>query len=348
MKKLRNLAAAALAAVLMLACSITAFAAEPVGFADVPADAPYAEAAAYMKQQGWVNGVGNNMLAPDRLVTAGELNTVIGRVLYGNLSADKIVQKGIDDGWIDAMLYNTSSPAVNISAEHLYKTIFLAAGFHAYLPGSDADWTAAATSAAKKIGVCDADITSNQLMTRGQMVNAIYDIFIQKDTLTFTPTDRMQLMNLQYADYVPTSYIQRTVILGNSIPDALWTYFDDQNGEIVMDTDEINKLGIPSVGGMYRDDTNTIYLSSPNSLVHEMGHFVLDEYNLTSAVKKAFNAEKDQIKKTLGEYATTNYGEMFAEAFQGYLTSKYTRQSIETNMPMTWSILEDLSARWAA
>ena len=42
MKKLRNLAAAALAAVLMLACSITAFAAEPVGFADVPADAPYA------------------------------------------------------------------------------------------------------------------------------------------------------------------------------------------------------------------------------------------------------------------------------------------------------------------
>ena len=44
----------------------------------------------------------------------------------------------------------------------------------------------------------------------------------------------------------------------------------------------------------------------------------------------------------------TNYGEMFAEAFQGYLTSNYTRQSIETNMPMTWSILKDLSARWAA
>ena len=348
MKKLRNLAAAALAAVLMLSCSITAFAAEPVGFADVPADAPYAEAAAYMKQQGWVNGVGNNMLAPDRLVTTGELNTVIGRALYGNLSTDEIIQKGIDDGWIDAMLYNTSSPTTNISAEHLYKTAFLAAGFNAYLPGCDADWAAAATSAAKKIGVCDADITSNQLMTRGQMVSAIYGIFIQKDTLTFTPTERMNLMNLQYADYVPTSYIQQTVVLGKSIPDALWTYFSDQNGEIVMDTDEINKLGIPSVDGMYCNDTNTIYLASPNSLVHEMGHFVLDEYHLTSAVKKAFNAEKDQIKKTLGEYATTNYGEMFAEAFQGYLTSKYTRQSIETNMPLTWSILEDLSARWAA
>ena len=48
-------------------------------FLDVPADAPYAEAALYMRQNNWIEGVGHSLLLPDEPCTIKTMAIVLGR-----------------------------------------------------------------------------------------------------------------------------------------------------------------------------------------------------------------------------------------------------------------------------
>ena len=65
MRKWKNLAARMMAAALAVALSIPAFAAvEDTGYSDVPADAWYADAAIYCRDNGLMNGTTATTFSP--------------------------------------------------------------------------------------------------------------------------------------------------------------------------------------------------------------------------------------------------------------------------------------------
>ena len=52
----------------------------PSGFDDIDAEAYYADAVAWMKEEAITTGIGDNLFAPDRLVTRGQVATFLWRL----------------------------------------------------------------------------------------------------------------------------------------------------------------------------------------------------------------------------------------------------------------------------
>ena len=81
MRDLRRMAACLAALILCLGLSVTASAAEAdTGFSDVAADAWYAEAAVYCRDNGLMAGTGESTFSPDTPMTRGMLVTVLYRL----------------------------------------------------------------------------------------------------------------------------------------------------------------------------------------------------------------------------------------------------------------------------
>lgn len=82
MRNLKKFAALLLAAVLTLALSVTCFAAvDDTGFSDVAADAWYAEAVAYVKEHGIMNGTTETTFNPDATTTRGQMAAILYRAV---------------------------------------------------------------------------------------------------------------------------------------------------------------------------------------------------------------------------------------------------------------------------
>ena len=80
MKNLKRSRALLLSLVLMLSLAVPAFAAaEDTGFSDVDADAWYAEAVAYCREKGIMNGTSGTAFEPDSSLTRAMLVTVLYR-----------------------------------------------------------------------------------------------------------------------------------------------------------------------------------------------------------------------------------------------------------------------------
>ncbi len=81
MKNIKKLGAMILAMILALGMIVPAFAAmDDTGFADVDADAWYAEAVMYCREHDLMNGIGNNRFDPESNLTRAQLATVLYRI----------------------------------------------------------------------------------------------------------------------------------------------------------------------------------------------------------------------------------------------------------------------------
>lgn len=80
MRDLRRMAACLAALILCLGLSVTASAAEAdTGFSDVAADAWYAEAAVYCRDNGLMNGTTATTFSPNATMTRAQLCAVLYR-----------------------------------------------------------------------------------------------------------------------------------------------------------------------------------------------------------------------------------------------------------------------------
>lgn len=81
MKNLKRLFSSLLAVVMLLAMTTTAFAAvSDTGFSDVAADAWYADAVAYVRDNGLMSGTGNNTFSPNASTSRAMLAMVLYRL----------------------------------------------------------------------------------------------------------------------------------------------------------------------------------------------------------------------------------------------------------------------------
>lgn len=79
MKRYTRFAALLLGVIMMFSMMNICFAAEGQSFTDVPADADYAEAAAWCAENNLMNGVGGGKFDPDGSMTRAMLATILYR-----------------------------------------------------------------------------------------------------------------------------------------------------------------------------------------------------------------------------------------------------------------------------
>ena len=337
MKKLRIITISLVLALTL--GSVPALAATP--FTDVPADAEYAEAVTQLQRDHIVVGTGNDKFEPDRQATVEELILIIGRIKYNTDNTLQAINRGFDDGWLRTGLYDLRSP---ITYDWMYRTIFRAADLPCY-PKDDQSWLIAGWSAAVKLGFLPETTHSSDLATRGDMAYAIWQIFYNKPVTSRTPM--MERLDLNFGRGFPTDTAETICMYATILPDQLLNDFQNTHGSVWVDTKPMND--IPSAAGYYDADSDSIHLATPDSFLHEMGHFVQDHYRLHDKVKAAYAHERDMAVNLLGDYAGTNEDEFFAMFFAEYVRQgSWMSGTLKEKMPETASILQDLyETKWA-
>lgn len=116
MKQMKSLLSLALAMVMILALAIPASAAaEDTGYADVPADAWYANAVAELTARGLMNGMGGNTFGPDGAFTRAQLATVLYRMAGSPAVTDEdTFPDTVSGAWYaDAVLWAQQNGVIN-------------------------------------------------------------------------------------------------------------------------------------------------------------------------------------------------------------------------------------------
>lgn len=322
---------------LILAMTLTpmASAAESIQFTDVPDNAPYADMAIYMKDQHWINGIGNNRLAPNASCTAKDLCTILGRALYGVNNQAEIINIGIQNDWFQsANMLNTP-----LTRESMYEILFKATDqpYYLYTTASGTP----ATNSAKILRMCNPDATSTETVSRAEIIMAIYKTIVQN--ITLETSSFIQNTNISLATGYDEELITETLLQALQLPDELWETFADYNGAIVIGSEFISMYEQQhnmQVSGLYDSGTCEIHLRDIPALIHEMGHFVYYTWNLDEIAPAIYQNEKNIAVQLIRAYAGTNPSEMFAEFFKTYmLNDENTRLNLQTNMPGTYDLL---------
>ena len=101
MKNLKKLVSAFLAVVMLLAMSMTAFAAvSDTGFSDVAANAWYADSVAYVRDNGLMGGTSTTTFSPNAAITRGQIAAILYRAsgspaVSGGTRAQAAVMAGL-------------------------------------------------------------------------------------------------------------------------------------------------------------------------------------------------------------------------------------------------------------
>lgn len=346
---MKRILSSLLAMALMLSLSITGYAESTPGntienFSDIPVDAYYADSILYAKEQGWVSGVGDNKFEPHNKCTMQQLVLVTGRALYGEKDFEKIVNLAVEDGWLNIL--SVSHLDTNVCREYLYKTLFDAVDIP-YYGASSSDMSSAATDSAVECGICLAGDNQWTLVSRSEMMYAIYKIVAERN-IEFKEPSICDLMNLRVEEgYANTIY--RAVNRAKKVPIEIWKTFDSQGGSIVIGLTHIleyEQTHHKVISGLFEPSTNTIYLSGYNSLVHELGHFVYYNWGFSSQANYSYNNEVNAAREILGSYAVSNQRELFAEAFEAYILDSEKAKKMENNMPYIYQVLSKFMGQY--
>lgn len=125
MRKLKKLAALFIAAALTLSMSTTAFAAlDDTGYADVDANAWYADAVVYCRDNGLMNGTSDTAFSPDETMTRAMLATVLYRLAESPaVSGSDSFTDTVEDSWYSpAVLWAAQNGIVTGYGDGLFGT----------------------------------------------------------------------------------------------------------------------------------------------------------------------------------------------------------------------------------
>lgn len=327
---------------MIMSCGISASASGNIPlFDDVSPDAYYAEGVQYMRSRGWINGIGNNKFAPDEKCTLWELVVVTGRVLYDDdtLDSDEIIERAIKDGWFDDL--NDVYMASKVCREFMYQMIFEATGT-LYYGDAATNYSAAATESAVEAGLCANGSDDMELISRAEMVYALYQLTTHK--IEFAEPELFHYMDVTIENG-HSSVIPHLLALASKLPTELWKEFYTCNGSVVIGDVYITQYESENnmiVSGLFSPSENKIYLKGYTSLLHEMGHFIYFNWDISNQMESVYKEEADAASELLGTYAKTNYTEMFAESFEYYFRWPEKRELLQVQLPRTFALIKKI------
>ena len=153
----------------------------------------------------------------------------------------------------------------------------------------------------------------HDLITRGEAVYVIYKLAQGVETTPTPPI--MSEIEIQNKDGAALNeFLQEIMKVPEIIVDEFtalgWAYHVDS--DFLADLSvryDMNCIGVTSF------QKKIIYAGDPKSTIHEFGHFYHQVVGFPAAFDAIYNAEHESARKVLGDYATRNAKEYFAEAF---------------------------------
>ena len=337
---------------LSLACSAQA---TDMTFIDVSGDSPWYDAVAYAAEEGITLGVGENKFAPDCNISARQWAVMICRAYHKYPKEIPNTEFGIDcidlafsEGWLN--LFALGDPDSAMSRQSLYESAFDVAGVEVYNyelyedPELDSQADVLIRIAAD-IGLCAENSNPHDLITRGEAVFVICKLLQDAVDIPMPPImSELEIQNKDGAaldDYlleiqkVPEIIVDEFVALD-------WTYHVDS--DFLADLSvryNMNCIGATSY------QKKIIYAGEPKSTIHEFGHFYHLVVGFPAAFDAIYDGEHESARKILGDYATRNAKEYFAEAFAYwvvYQDSPNKLASLQKAAPKTYTYLLELES----
>lgn len=263
LKKIKYLC---LTLVLSLLLTVPAFASHPQ-FLDVPNHSAYAEAVAYLADQGIMNGTGNGCIQPDAQITVGQWAAMLCRA-FGMPEMDstwavKSVQQAYHAGWLNVTALQ--APNDKVCRAVLYESAFAAATIPVYdaslydgvklMPYDNI------LRVGTELGLCAADASPLELVTRAEAAQLLHALLTQELTVD-TPPIPIPLQNNMGINL--NSYLLEL----RRVPTPILEAFSTEGWTLLLDTNYLadlgKKLGVSCIGATCCGEQR-IYLS-PYSL----------------------------------------------------------------------------------
>ena len=311
---------------LCVAMSATAFAAEEPAFVDVGTDSPWYEGVEYAVEHGITVGTGEGKFSPDQDITVRQWAVMICRAYdkqveegegkpFGTLQ----LTKAFDEGWLDvgAMI----APDSSMCRAYAYESIFRAAKIPVFSVERDDNavpYENRYVKVAKENGLCKENDHGLDSMTRGEAVQLIY--LIQTKNIEIAKPQILDMVYVVNADHVASldAFLQELA----KVPESILYEFNDRDWAYRIDSEYIDdfseRVGM-DCAGCCSYMGKSIFVKKPFATVHEFGHFYHYFVGFDSKIEDLFVAEAEGVRDLLGDYATTNHKEYFAEVFDYWI-----------------------------
>ena len=312
--------------VLCMSLSMTAFAAEAPSFQDVPIDSPWYEGVTYAAENGITSGTGNGCFTPDQHITARQWAVMLCRA-YGK-EVEPITDRpfgtaemnlAYKEGWLDigAMV----DPDSAMCRRYTYESIFRIERIPVFSSELYASDEHSAENryirAAKENDLCEDTDGELDLITRGEAVHIIY-LMQTRDIHVETPS-LAKMVNLVNADKAFNLNVYLEEI--HKIPEAILYEFQADGWSYRIDSEYVDDFGDRNnaeYAGCCSYMNKSIYVKFYYATIHEFGHYyhrIID----TSDFDEIYEMEAEAARDVLGDYATTNDKEYFAEVFDYWI-----------------------------
>lgn len=349
MDKLKKFLCCLLGAMLSVQLSTTAFA-TPV-FRDVSESSPWYDAVNFAYKKGITIGVGDNCFDPDSPITVQQWAIMLCRALsdiHDEHSGKKCVAECYSNGWIsvNALL----EPNNNYCRGALYESAFGVFGIDTYSYELYPNGTVLSPwnnclRIGKELGLCASDVLVQELVTRGEAVNLLYQLMTKELHVTEPPVlDEIHINNK--AGVALDLYLLEI----NEVPETVLKKFQQLGWQISIDGEYLRNMseerGLSCIGATsYRE--RTIYLIEAGATHHEIGHFYHGVLGFPDKVRQLYELEAEAASDVLGSYAVTDSLEYFAEYFTywlRYCDNTLKMDKLEEVSPETFQYFAQLAA----
>ena len=349
-KKLSVLCATFLLSLLM---TVSAFAAD-VSFADVPADAPYAESVAFLVERGITTGTGADTFSPDMSLTVRQWSVMLCRAYvlpiegetWTDLSYNAMVET-YRHGWMNYSIF--ASPDTRMCRGALYDSAFAAAGIPIYdntLYGGEALSTYQnILRVAGELQLCDSSADPLEIVTRAETAQLLHAILTRDDLTVEVPTAPVTVKN-------PDNINANDFLLElRKVPETVLAEFAARGWTYSIDFDRVaqfaEQLNVSCIG-VTDYNSKMIYVSEASATVHEFGHFLDKVLGFPAEHEQLFKAEA--AGSILRDYAKTTSKEYFADCFVfwvQYGDNAERMEQFKETAPQTYAYFESLAQRAA-
>lgn len=328
MKFARKMIAIFATTLMMIAVmAVPAFAAE-VEFIDVPVDSPWYEGVIYLAENGITAGTGSGCYSPDLPITVRQWAVMVCRAFHKEDAVndttapfgDPCIRKGYDEGWLT--LECVMEPDLQMCRSAVLTSMFQALGHEIYdcslYPDGEAlNSQEYVLQLSKEFGLCTADATGSEILTRGEIAALLYTAQTQDISIPTPP-----LLDILPIENKSNANLNGYLIQLDRLPDNILDTYVERGWDFVIDYDYLDKfseergmdcIGVTSYG------SKQIIVSSSEATIHEFGHFLDKMLGFPAKHKELYQAEAEAARPILHDYATTNQKEYFAEYFDYWI-----------------------------
>lgn len=242
-----------------------------------------------------------------------------------------------------------SDPDMRVTRGELYLSAFKAAGvplYDATLYGlSKLPHGKNALRIGKELGLCDDDKQANELVRSDEAVALIRDILAtDAKSRVIPPEIPVPLLNRDGCGL--NDYLLEL----QKIPDSIKASFKRDGWTLVIDHAYIaglgQRYGLNCIGATVYGEKR-IYVSNPNAVLHEFGHYADLLFGCSSAHGGLYSQEAADAP--MSAHAKSSGAEYFAEYFSMWLSGKTrTLKYLKEMTPLTYEYFTALADDWAS